>query len=820
MPAPHGLHPLAKALLIRHSLRPTLPALCALALTLPMIGQAQAQTAAINIPAQSLGSALQEFGRQTNLQVLYSPDEVSGLHSTAVNGNLEPAAAMAQLLQGTGIAYSVDGNSVALRARSSGGNTLDLAPTSISATQESAYGPVDGIVAKRSGTGTKTDTPLNEIPQTVNVITADEVKMRGAQSVSEALRYTAGMTGGGFSDRVKMFDEPTSRGFSPTPLYLDGLHLPYGGGSTGGSLQIDPYTLERIEVLKGPASVLYGQNQPGGIVNMVGKRPTATPLHEIVLGGGSYDRKYGAFDLGGPIDDQGEFLYRLTGLVNDSNSEIDYADQNRMLLAPSLTWLPNDRTSVTVFAQYQKDRDTPEAQGLPAEGTVYKGPNGRISRKLFIGEPGLNKYDREQFVTGYDVSYELNDVWTFKQRGSYAYLDDQYVAPLHGYSFPTNPVTGRDDNSYQSRFGVDWSQTNKVYGIDSTAQAKFKTGELDHTVLLGVDYYHFNTKFLGLYDRQGPGIDLYHPVYGSEFNFTQPYRWDNTIKQTGLYAQDQLRWNQWFLTLGGRYDFAETDNKEPLAGTHSNIKDEKFTGRAGLGYEFENGLTPYVSYSESFLPQTGVDMNSKPFKPTTGKQYEVGVKYEPTFVDGFIQLSAYQIDQDNMLTNDLQNPGFSSQSGSVRSRGVELEGKVNVTQNLRVLAAVSRNQNKWRSVNDGREGRTLAMSPPLTASTWVNYDFDTSTVLSGLGAGIGLRYVRSSYGSDYEEDSFQIPSYTVYDAMVSYDLQKSPLHIKGTKLKLNLENLQDKKYVASCNSTLDCYYGEGRTVTADVTYNW
>jgi len=451
---------------------------------------------------------------------------------------------------------------------------------------------------------------------------------------------------------------------------------------------------------------------------------------------------------------------------------------------------------------------------------VYRTANGRISRSLFLGEPNVNKYDREQFVLGYEISHELNDVWTLKQNARYAQLNDRYIAPLHGYSFEPNPVTGADDESRQTRFGVDWAQDNKVYGIDNIAQAKFKTADVDHTLLLGVDYYHFNTKFLGRYDRQGPAIDLYNPVYGSEFNFRQPYRWDNTVKQTGLYTQDQMRWNQWFLTVGGRYDFAETINKEPLGGNRSNIKDEKFTGRAGLGYEFENGLTPYVSYAESFLPQTGADMNGRPFEPTEGKQYEVGIKYEPSFVDGFIQLSAYQIDQSNMLTNDLNNPGFSSQSGSVRSRGVELEGKVNVTQNLRVLASVSRNQIKWRSVNDGREGRTLAMSPPLTASAWIDYNFDQSTSLAGLGMGLGTRYVRSSYGSDYEEDSFQIPSYTVYDAMISYDLEKSPLHVKGVKVKMNLENLADKKYVASCNSTLDCYYGEGRTMTADVTYNW
>jgi iron complex outermembrane receptor protein len=736
-----------------------------------------------------------------------------------VSGDLEPAAAMAQLLQGTRITYSVQGNSVTLHGRGNGAG-LDLAPINISGTQESAWGPVDGIVAKRTGTGSKTDTPLNEIPQTVNVITQDEVKLRGSQSVTEALRYTAGITGGGFADRVTIFDEPTSRGFIPTPLYLDGLHLPYGGGSTGGALQIDPYTLERIEVLKGPASVLYGQNQPGGIVNMVSKRPTAMPLHEVTLGAGDNDRKKLGFDLGGPLDDQGEFLYRLTGMVEDSGSEIDYVESNRMLLAPSLTWNPSDATSITLFAQYQKDRDTPSAQGLPASGTVLPNPNGKYSRSTFFGEPGLNKYNREQFVVGYEASHELNDIWTLKQTARYAQVDDQYVDTLHGYGFIPNPVTGANDQRYMRRYGVDWSQTNKVYNIDSTAQAKFRTGELDHTVLLGVDHYHFESKFLGLYDRSAAAVDMYNPVYGGQINFTSPHRWDNTIRQTGLYVQDQLKWDKWFFTVGGRYDFADTDNKQPLAGTSSKTRDEQFSGRAGFGYLFDNGLTPYVSYSESFMPISTTNFSGPAFEPTTGKQYEAGIKYEPKGIDGFIQLSVYDIVQENVVTSVPGAPyGVSEQSGEMRSQGIELEGKVNLNENVRIIAAVSRNDIEYTEDNDGREGRHPASAPPLTASAWIDYTFTGASPLAGFGAGIGARYVRKSYGTDYE-GAFQIPSYTVYDAMLSYDFEKSPLRIKGVSVRMNMENLEDKKYVASCRSDWDCYYGQGRTMTTDLTYNW
>ncbi|HGP0131029.1 TPA: TonB-dependent siderophore receptor [Pseudomonas aeruginosa] len=700
-------------------------------------------------------------------------------------------------------------------------DSVDLGDITVTS-QESAWGHVNGYVAKRSGTGTKTDTPLKEIPQTINVVTQDEIKARGSQTVTEALRYTPGITGGGFADRVKIFDEPTSRGFSPAPMYLDGLHMPYGGGSTGGALQIDPYTLERIEVLKGPASVLFGQNQPGGIVNMVSKRPTAEPIHEVVLGGGSQDRRYGAFDVAGALDEQGTYLYRITGVGRDINSEIDYAEQKRFMLAPSFTWNPNEQTSLTFYGQYQKDNDVPEAQGLPAYGTVFSTPNGRIKRSTFIGEPGLNSYDRDQFVVGYEFSHEFNDVWTFKQNTRYAYVDDQYVAPLHGYRFVPNPNTGANDQRYTTRYGVDWSQTNKVFGMDNILQAKYKTADIEHTSLIGLDYYHSNSKFLGLYSYEAasPIIDLYKPVYGKPFTFGSPYRWDRTIRQTGVYLQDQMKWNQWFLTLGGRYDWAETDSKETAG--HSNAKDEKFSGRAGFGYEFSNGITPYVSYSESFQPVSGynLDQNSKAFKPTTGKQYEAGIKYQPPGQDSFIQASVYQIDQKNVLTTNLENPNFYNQSAAMRSKGFELEGKASLTNNLGIIASFSRNDVKYTKDNDGREGRHPAGTPPMTAAVWLDYTLGGDTVLAGLGAGIGARYTRGSDGTDTADNHFTIPSYTLYDGKLSYDFEKSPLRLKGLKLQVNLENIEDKKYVSRCAGIWDCYYGQGRTITSDLTYNW
>ncbi|QDG57965.1 TonB-dependent siderophore receptor [Pseudomonas sp. NIBRBAC000502773] len=813
----HPIQPLARAL--RRGLFVSLLATVPL---LPTQVHAEDSTEALrayNIPAGSLDQALNQFASASGILLSVDASLTQGKRTTGLLGSYGVGSGLERLLAGSGLVAVQAQGGWSLQAMPSAG-PLQLGATQISAQQaeESAWGPVDGLVATRSASGSKTDSALVEIPQTINVITAAEIKARGAQSVTQALLYTPGMTAGGFADRVKLFDEPTSRGFTPTPLYLDGLHLPYGGGSTGGALQIEPYSLERIEVLKGPASVLYGQNQPGGIVNMVSKRPSETPVHQVVLEAGTYEHKSAAIDLSGPLDEQGQFLYRLTGLANDGQDEINYVENKRQFIAPSLTWRPNDDTRVTLFAQYQKDKGVPEAQGLPASGTLWANPNGKIKRDVFIGEPGVNQYNREQYVLGYEISHRLNDTWTLKQNARYAEVDDRYTAPLHGYRFVANPATGVQDQRYLQRFGVDWAQNNKVFGVDSIAQAEFDTGALSHTVIVGLDYYHSGSLFHGLYDRNPPVIDLFKPVYGQRLNFGQPYRWDRTLSQTGLYVQDQIKLDKWALVLGGRYDWASVVNKEPLQGTRFASKDEAFTGRAGLVYLFDNGLAPFVSYSESFLPLTGTDAQRKPFDPSTGKQYEVGMKYQPPGQKSFVQVAVYQLDQENVLTTN-PNDTFSTQSGAMRSRGVELEAKAALSDAWEIIASAARNDIKYTKDEEGRQGRHPAGISPLTASMWVNYTVLGDTPLAGLGAGLGVRYARQSLG-DYYEGAFSVPSYSVYDASLNYDLGASPLKLKGVKLAMNVQNLTNKTYVSQCTSNLDCYYGEGRTVVSSLTYDW
>ncbi|MGH8405076.1 MAG: TonB-dependent siderophore receptor, partial [Pseudomonas sp.] len=555
-----------------------------MALALPFSAQVQAQEINFNIPAQSLASALQALGTQSNMQVLYSADDVKGQHSQPVSGRLSPEQALSQMLVGTGAVFTVQANTVTVRARATG-DSLELGATTISGQAvESAYGPVDGYVATRSATGTKTDTPLLEIPQTVNVVTAKQIETQGALNLTQALRYTPGLNTGGFTDRNAIADEITSRGFAPTQLYLDGAYLPYAG-SLGGAPQIDPYTLERIEVLKGPSSVLFGQNQPGGLINMVSKRPTTEQRSEVKIGAGSYNRVNGAFDTSGPLDDQKEFSYRIVGVAKKGNQQVDHTHSERMLLAPSLTWAPNDDTSLTVLAQIQRDRGLEDYQALPMIGSLERGPNGkRIDRNFFSGDSKYNDYKRDQFILGYDLTHSFSENLKGRSTARYTDVRDDYKG-FYLRSFVTDAVTGAVDQTRANRVKLDWRQHNTAYTIDNNLEYKFNTGALEHTTLVGLDYRNFNRKYTGYNAYNVLPINLYGENNNYDTSSVTPEKttkWDNTVRQTGVYLQDQIKLDKWILTIGGRQDWAEVENKDLIANSITEQRDNKFTGRVGL----------------------------------------------------------------------------------------------------------------------------------------------------------------------------------------------------------------------------------------------
>jgi iron complex outermembrane recepter protein len=755
----------------------------------------------ISITAQPLAQALTEFARQARLTLMVPPALVAGRTAPAVSGRLTPRQALDRLLMGSGLMAVQEGNSVVVKAIPPAEMTTTLPVVTVTGASipETASGPVKGFVAKRSAAATKTDTPLIETPQSVSVVGRDQMTAQGVQTVGEALRYTAGVVAEEYGGTDLRIDQYMVRGFASSMPYLDGLNT--GGRYTLMSESVEPYGLERVEVLRGPSSVLYGQNIPGGLVSLVSKRPTDVAFGEAGFQVGSQGRTQGTLDLGGPLDSEGKLSYRLTALARGTGTQVDQVDAEHYYLAPSLTWKPSTDTTLTVLAKIQKQSDGYALQYLPADGTLYSNSRGRIPTDFFTGEPDLNKIKRTQSSIGYSLEHRVDDVWTLRQnlRASRTQTDIGYV-----YAAGLQPGT-----TSLSRYTLAADAHQNNLAVDTQAQARFKAAGLDHTLLLGVDYFRSHDRWIEQ-DGDAAPLDILQPVYGR--GYTLPavdYATDDTLKQMGLYVQDQVRWDRLVLTGSLRHDQADTDVTDLLASSTVSQKNRKTTGRAGLVYLFDNGIAPYVSYSTSFNPALGTTYAGTPFRPTTGKQYEAGVKYQPAGSNSSVTGSIYQLTQRNGLTADPDHPYFRVQAGEVRVRGAELSGTTELSKGLKAVAAYTYTDAAITQGNDGNTGNTPKDIPRQMASLWLEQRVSGS--LAGLRVGGGIRYVGYRYGND--ANTLRIPGTALVDAMIGYDLGQ-------WSVVLNARNLFDKTYVATCDSTTRCVYGQRRSLLATATYRW
>lgn len=782
----------------------------------PAHAQSEAVTQ-VDIPAGPLTPALNRYAQQAGLVLSFDPalaadKTTAGLHAAAT-----PGQAFEALLDGTGLqAVRGEGRHYTLRLMPVGtGGVATLPAVTVTGRPENAWGPVDGYVAHRSATATKTDTALIETPQSISVISQAQMEAQGVGRVDEALRYSAGVRTEPIYDtrRGTFF----IRGFnvSNNGQYLDGLKLAYSGGY--GGWEVDPYTLERLEVLRGPSSVLYGQNVPGGLVNQVSKRPQDSAAHELSAQVGSFDRVQLSGDFTGPVDEAGHWRYRLTAVGRESGTQTRHVDDDRVLIAPALTWAPSAATSLTLLAQYQKDRTGNTANFLPARGTLWPTDNGRIPVDFFSGDPTYDATDRRKLQAGYLFEHKASDALTLRQNLRYATLDVDYksLGANGGWVETSEPLRRL------RRISLVSEEDFHLFSLDNQAQIDMRHGPLAQTLLIGADYQESRFKRLyGLRTAAVSPIDAFDPDYGSPFPGARPVpsnRTDQTRRQFGVYAQDQLKlYDRWVLQLGGRYDWARSGTDETTLATgvtrHTPTDDEAFTGKAGLVYLSSVGLAPYVSYSESFEPVSGADAAGSPFKPTRGKQYEAGVKYQPAGGNSFVQASVFELRQTNVPTADLRNPGFSVQTGEVRSRGLELEGAWEVTRDLNVLASYTYNDVKVTraaatAVNLGKRPPYI---PDHMASLWVDYRIGGSGPLAPLWLGAGVRYMGST--NDIP-DAVKVPAYTLVDAALRYDWERY-------RFTLNASNLFNRQYVAACDSVTNCYYGIERTIMAKVSYRW
>jgi iron complex outermembrane receptor protein len=680
---------------------------------------------------------------------------------------------------------------------------------------ERGTGPVEGYQAKQSVTATKTDTPLLETPQSISVVPKDQIQDQQAQSMPQALRYTPGVSLDAYSANSK-FDPVYVRGFL-ADQFLDGLKLPVDPGLQWAVPRVEPYGLERIEVLKGPSSGLYGQTNPGGFINMVSKRPQDTPHMEIEGQYGSFDRFQGAFDFGGPIDKDRYFLYRVVGLVRDADSQIDYQEDNKLFIAPSFTWRPNLDTSLTVQANLQRIQNRGYQQYVPGQGSLLPNPvAGRIPYSRYFGEPSVDGVKDEQVMFGYLFEHRLNDVFQFRQDFRYTMVNTDTSA-YRGEGLQADLRTLNRSMNY-----IKSSAYNLA--LDNQLQADFVTGPLKHKLLLGADYSYLNSHADYRSAALAP-IDIINPVYGAYVppasTLTPASLTDSELKQFGVYLQDQIKFDRFTLSLAGRQDRAKTDLASyaffPTPGFHHN-DDNAFTGRVGLNYLFDFGLSPYANYSTSFKPVSGADRLGQPFKPNTGDGWETGVKYQPTGTNMLFTAAYFDFTQQNVLTADPVNPSFSIQTGEVRVKGYEFEVRGNITRELEIIGSLSHLDPKVTESNNGDVGKTVPYVALNSASLWSKYSWFNGS-LAGLGVGAGVRYVGKLYGN--AGNTITVDPYTLVDAMVSYDFGYLRPDMKGWKAQLNASNLFDKYYVTNCFSGLAyCTYGQGRTIMLTLKYSW
>lgn len=597
------------------------------------------------------------------------------------------------------------------------------------------------LLAASGNAATKTSTPLEDVPQNLTVITQARMSMLNSRSLSEAVRYAAGVSDYGSKDDPRGY-LGTIRGFSPD-IYLDGTRTP--DASSSQSFSIEPWGLEEMDVLRGASSALYGSGQLGGIINAVSKRPRVDQQNQVAFQTGSYSRVQGAADVGGALNASKTLLWRFNGLLRKSDTYAKNIKNNEVYVAPSLSWRPDDRTDFTILASYEQLDAGSTAQFLPADGTIYASPYGYIARNFLNSDADYDVYSKRQAAIGYSFTRRLTPNWTISQNMRYAHLD-------LSYRYVTAVALSADQRTLTRQALLQSANYNNVT-LDTRSDLKLRTGPVRHEILFGVD---FRSDFMA--NRRGqktaPSLDLYNPVY-------RPISWpsygtktntNETETQTGVYAQEQARWHDFYLTLSGRGDFTQSLTVNNLTAGRTPQQDNAFTGRVGLLYKSPIGLSPYVSYATSFQPQVGTTRLNTPYLPTRGRQIEAGLKYKPPHgtpwgEDFMLTADFFDLVETNVLTTDPEDSTYDIQTGEQRTRGFEAEGVGRLPYRIDMLASFTYQDPRITKTTVAAQlnQRPVAI-PSHMASLFLKRDFRlTKDWMTGIGGGV--RYTGNTAGA-------------------------------------------------------------------------
>lgn len=672
--------------------------------------------------------------------------------------------------------------------------------------QETTKNDTVVVTSQMQSGATKLATPDIETPQSVSIVTREQFEEQGATSVRQAVSYTPGV----YSNQIgasNRFDYIVLRGFSDGSLdnvYLDGLKM-MGDTNSHSSLVVDPWFLEDIEVVRGPASVLYGRSSPGGIVALTSRKPSFDAGGEVKLFAGNNNQRGAAFDVTGALDDNDRVAARLSGMTRYADSQFGPLKEERYALMPSLTWRITDQTRLDLMAYLHRDPEGGSHSGLPYDGTVVPHYGQKISNTFYEGEDDYDKYDRRENMVGYNIEHMFDSGWSVRQKLRYLHTDVElnqvYAAGWLNETELNRGYSGSDEKM-------------SAITLDNQLDGSFDTWQVNHRLLVGIDYQDRSNNTTGYYGAFPP-IDAFNPVYGAKPDYIDMYaREKHKLRQTGYYLQDQMSWDRWRITLGGRYDQVSVSNIDKIKDTRSDLDKNNFSTRAALLYLFDNGFAPYVSYSTAFTPTSFADENGNLLDPMKGKQWEAGLKYEPEGLNSQFSASVFRINQTNIATKEEPTDPYRS-IGEIESEGVELEAISQLTDSFRLQAAYTYTDIRYKKSSPEEQGKRAVYAPRNQASAWLSYDVKSGP-LDGLTLGSGVRYVNGITSDRLNTNT--LPSYTLVDMVIGYDLTN--IGIKGLSAQLNVNNLTDKRYVAACNSLSYCYFGAERSIVGSVSWKF
>ncbi|BCA56587.1 Ferrichrome-iron receptor [Nitrospira sp. KM1] len=800
-----------------------------------------------DIPSQPLSGALKDFALAAGLQLSFNDDLAAGRVSPDVRGSYTNEQALQLLLAGSGLTYRFSGGDTVIVERDSssgivpgmvGAGAAGAAAGAAAGMTATVQKPVKvpeimvkdvkerdndtkSYVAEEANTATRTDTPIKDVPQSIQVITRKVIEEQRTFRLQNTLENISGINA--TESGASLYDSLIIRGFTATDrsYFRNGLIDPFAQFTAS-----DTYNIRRIEVLKGPASVLYGQGDPGGVINLVTNRPlpNAAYMANVTLGNFNFYRS--ELDATGPLNASKTVMYRLNVAGQKAHSFIDYANRDLAAIAPAVTWLMGSRTTLTVEADYLR-RWSNDPYGLPAQGSYLPNINGPIPRERSVTLGPFSTFNRTSYRVGYDLTHQFNNDWSIRNAYRHTIAEDD-----RNNLYASGTTLDPDERTLQ-RFQVLQPAVNRrhAHSMITNLVGHLRFLEMDHTLLTGFELRQEKVDQFQFQFDAAPPLDLFAPNYGlPPLPFTNPPSSLTGDTQTaGFYAQDQITiLPQLKLLAGLRFDYVHQSTNNSPGGTQPDQKADNnaVSPRVGVVYSPIEPWSLYASWTRGFQPNSPSNFNPNGdlFKPERSTQYEIGTKY--FFLDNRVSatLAWYHLTRENLLTPSPDPAqavqGFSVQTGEQRSQGIELDVTAQLTSGWNVIASYAYTDAEVTKDNTpALVNQRLSNVPYNKMTLWSTYYFQEGA-LKGFGAGGGIFAYTGRNATIFDPTLPEIPGYVRADGALYYNHELQPGNWLGAKMlniAVNMRNLLDQRYVAtSYNGSNQFFFGEPRTVLATV----